>query len=679
MRKMRKIEKKLLSLTMTMMMVLSLASINVNATAGPAIFTDIGTITPTVGATNFNVEYALTDNAYSFVSVKTTINGHELSGTSASETITTLGLTPGTYTANYDITVETAGPNQQGYVVSGTGTSYETGSTPATAPASVLSFIHNAWNSTTASFSGTGAQWIWNNDPVIDPLVDEIVNFIQTFNINGDLVGNAQLMISSDNEFLASVNGQSTTYGPGGFSQAYTYDVTNDLVSGSNTLNISAKNYGLSGSTPATNPAGLIFALTYEVATTVQVDYTGTFEFTVPEPETPEEEANLWISSDDGADVYIDGEFSATNTSYNHATEYLIKNSDPFFAAKAWDTNGTANIAGFKLVFDKGDGSYISTDSTWYYYYDSNGDGGSNEPADDAFGHDWNDEDYVGEGWLPVTAYTLAEAPTPRNWAPDSDFPDSAAKWIWSPNFDVPSSDTIDTPVYLRSMAPKTLYTVSFDTAGGSPTPVNQDVIGGHLATEPEEAPVRDGFEFAGWDYNFTTPVNGNITITALWEPTEPTEPNPTPTPTPTPAPTTYYDLTVQATEGGTVPGFIGTSSFSSGTNVNLDPVAEEGYEFTGWTGDVNNNVVIMNSDKTVTANFELIVPEEEVPEATPEVTPEAPAVDEEILDTDIPEAGPSEDIEDEALPQTGGIPMGMMSLAGLSLAGFGMVLRKKK
>ena len=64
-------------------------------------------------------------------------------------------------------------------------------------------------------------------------------------------------------------------------------------------------------------------------------------------------------------------------------------------------------------------------------------------------------------------------------------------------------------------------YSVTFDTAGGSPVSA-VDVEHGSVITAPSD-PTRDGYTFAGWtlngeDYDFSKPVAGNITLVAEWE-----------------------------------------------------------------------------------------------------------------------------------------------------------------
>ena len=65
-----------------------------------------------------------------------------------------------------------------------------------------------------------------------------------------------------------------------------------------------------------------------------------------------------------------------------------------------------------------------------------------------------------------------------------------------------------------------TLYTVTFDSNGGSPVDA-QEVVENETATEPAD-PTRDNYTFGGWKlgnvlYTFSTPVTGNITLVASW------------------------------------------------------------------------------------------------------------------------------------------------------------------
>ncbi|MBP3321260.1 MAG: InlB B-repeat-containing protein, partial [Clostridia bacterium] len=57
-------------------------------------------------------------------------------------------------------------------------------------------------------------------------------------------------------------------------------------------------------------------------------------------------------------------------------------------------------------------------------------------------------------------------------------------------------------------------YTVSFE--GISET---QSVVEGQFASIPVGKPTKEGYDFAEWDFDFTKPVNGDVTIYAKWSP----------------------------------------------------------------------------------------------------------------------------------------------------------------
>ena len=79
------------------------------------------------------------------------------------------------------------------------------------------------------------------------------------------------------------------------------------------------------------------------------------------------------------------------------------------------------------------------------------------------------------------------------------------------------------------------------------------------------------------------------------------------------PTPPIEYSLTISSSDGGevTTPGE-GSFTYEEGTAVNLVAVAEEGYQFVDWTGDVDTGehvsaasvTIIMNRDRSVAANF---------------------------------------------------------------------------
>ena len=67
------------------------------------------------------------------------------------------------------------------------------------------------------------------------------------------------------------------------------------------------------------------------------------------------------------------------------------------------------------------------------------------------------------------------------------------------------------------------VYTVTFDSNGGTPVPPKKEVEYGLTATEPA-APEKTGYTFDGWylgdeKYDFSAAVKQNITLTAKWSP----------------------------------------------------------------------------------------------------------------------------------------------------------------
>ncbi|TSC81661.1 MAG: periplasmic copper-binding protein, partial [Parcubacteria group bacterium Gr01-1014_20] len=135
------------------------------------------------------------------------------------------------------------------------------------AAAEALTFIHSAW---TASIPG--ATWIWENDPVENPGVNETFTFEKSFTVTGS-VTNATLAIATDNTYSVYVNntlvGGDLNENNFQLGTQDSYPVTN-LVSGSNTVKVVATNIGVSGASPSGNPAGVLYKLSYDTASCVE-------------------------------------------------------------------------------------------------------------------------------------------------------------------------------------------------------------------------------------------------------------------------------------------------------------------------------------------------------------------------------------------------------------------------
>ena len=86
--------------------------------------------------------------------------------------------------------------------------------------------------------------------------------------------------------------------------------------------------------------------------------------------------------------------------------------------------------------------------------------------------------------------------------------------------FDTSTKITADTTLYVKVKAVQK-FTVTFDSDGGSAVAA-VTVKSGDKVTKPAD-PAKDGYTFKGWllgdaEYNFETPVTGDITLKAKWE-----------------------------------------------------------------------------------------------------------------------------------------------------------------
>ncbi|WP_324611983.1 InlB B-repeat-containing protein [Bifidobacterium asteroides] len=83
---------------------------------------------------------------------------------------------------------------------------------------------------------------------------------------------------------------------------------------------------------------------------------------------------------------------------------------------------------------------------------------------------------------------------------------------------------TVDQPL-TRGAEPRSAFTVRFDTGGENPRPADQTVPAPYgRAKRPSPDPVREGYLFDGWftgqvAYDFSRPVDKDLTLTAHWTP----------------------------------------------------------------------------------------------------------------------------------------------------------------
>ena len=85
------------------------------------------------------------------------------------------------------------------------------------------------------------------------------------------------------------------------------------------------------------------------------------------------------------------------------------------------------------------------------------------------------------------------------------------------------NNDTVIVPVYLYAKWNINQYTVTFVADGGTPTPAPQTISYNSYVLQPTIN--KTGYTFGGWysninpttEYSFSTPVTGNITLSAKW------------------------------------------------------------------------------------------------------------------------------------------------------------------
>jgi uncharacterized repeat protein (TIGR02543 family) len=128
-------------------------------------------------------------------------------------------------------------------------------------------------------------------------------------------------------------------------------------------------------------------------------------------------------------------------------------------------------------------------------------------------------------------------------------------------------------------------YTVTFNSNGGSAL-APQTVNYGSTATQPA-APTKSGYTFGGWTlngaaYSFSTPVTGNVTLTASW----------------TTLP--VYTVTFNSNGGSAVAS---ESVVSGSTATQPTSPTQAGYTFSGWT--LNGSAYSFST--AVTANVTLV------------------------------------------------------------------------
>lgn len=156
----------------------------------------------------------------------------------------------------------------------------------------------------------------------------------------------------------------------------------------------------------------------------------------------------------------------------------------------------------------------------------------------------------------------------------------------------------VDKPVSGNTNTATKTYTVSFDSAGG--TPVGSKRVGSNKTVVKPANPTRDGYTFIGWyngtvKFDFATKITKNITLTAKWEKVEVSE---------EPEAAKTYTVTFES-DGGSA---VSKQTVEEGkTATKPSNPTKDGYTFIGWyynDAQYNFNTKV-NSDITLTAKWQ--------------------------------------------------------------------------
>ena len=152
----------------------------------------------------------------------------------------------------------------------------------------------------------------------------------------------------------------------------------------------------------------------------------------------------------------------------------------------------------------------------------------------------------------------------------------------WDFDFTTPiTSDTTITAQWVR-----VYRTVTFDLAGGTGDFLPVQVAHGEVATRPATDPTREGWTFTGWNFDFTTPITSDTTVTAQWARVYRT-----------------VDFDLAGGTGVFLPVQVAHGEVA--TRPATDPT-REGWTFTGWDFDFTMPIT---SDITITAQWEHVIP----------------------------------------------------------------------
>ena len=206
-----------------------------------------------------------------------------------------------------------------------------------------------------------------------------------------------------------------------------------------------------------------------------------------------------WIDLQEGNYMYKDGGSIQFTTKVADHFKFFLSGTVALAGGSGefnpWNGNGTLYTDNVTKTLEAGDYKFkINPDMTIY----------DNRGGVDKWTNEFNMDDLDAE-----------------NSSNDINLHNGNNKEIWF-HLDIRSQVTIacDGSKVTVVATPIQQYTVTFNTDGGSTIDPVQ-VTDGNLVAQPAD-PTKSGYNFENWqlsgsDYNFSSPVTGNITLTAVW------------------------------------------------------------------------------------------------------------------------------------------------------------------
>lgn len=166
----------------------------------------------------------------------------------------------------------------------------------------IQTYLHPSWTAIV-----NGAQWIWGDPAIVDPVGDTTQTFTKVFQLNSVPATGGALTLAADNSYTVVLNDVEIGADAGevNYSEAGKDVITvpaSALKTGKNTLEITVKNFAMAGGTALTNPAGLKYALVIDGTVCTEPE-------PAPEPE-PQAPVKVWIykhlQNDEGTEQLTD-------------------------------------------------------------------------------------------------------------------------------------------------------------------------------------------------------------------------------------------------------------------------------------------------------------------------------------------------------------------------------------